>query len=185
MDSESLLSVLTEKPNSGVILKVLPPYCGVRLKNLLNPCFLQQKLGRSSCETLSRDRTAGNLLTGGVGAHVDDLALGPVDLVLVRGGQLGFHHDGILSPRLQRHDEVTGLRLVLLPFRGSPWGVHVSDHPAVGAAGVLPVKLRHVLERSGDGDERLVWRSLDLLWSSKLDLRLFVEHHEAQQVPEV
>lgn len=31
------------------------------------------------------------------------------------------------------------------------WRVHVCDHPAVGATGVLPVKLGYVLERSVEG----------------------------------
>lgn len=87
-------------------------------------------------------------LTGGVGADVDDVALGPVHLVLVGRRQLGLHHDGVLRPRLERQDEVTRFDLLLLTLGGSPGRVHICYHPAVGAAGVLPVKLGHILERS-------------------------------------
>lgn len=87
-------------------------------------------------------------LTGGVGADVDDVALGPVHLVLVGRRQLGLHHDGVPRPRLERQDEVTGFELLLVALGGSPRGVHICYHPAVGAAGVLPVKLGDIAERS-------------------------------------
>jgi len=87
-------------------------------------------------------------LTGGVGANVDDLALGSVDLVLVRGWELGFHHYGVLRPGLQRQNEMTRFNLLFVSLRGSTWRVHVSDHPAVGAAGILPIKLGYVLKGS-------------------------------------
>lgn len=87
-------------------------------------------------------------LTGGVGADVDDVALGPVHLVLVGRRQLGLHHDGVLRPRLERQDEVTRFDLLLVALGGSPRRIHICYHPAVGAAGVLPVKLGHIPERS-------------------------------------
>lgn len=46
-------------------------------------------------------------LTGGIGADVDDFALGPVDLVFVWGGELGLDHDGVLCPGLQSQDQGT------------------------------------------------------------------------------
>lgn len=101
-------------------------------------------------------------LTGRVGAQVDDLALGSVHLVLVRGGQLGFDYDGVLGPRLQRTDQVPGV-LRLLAVRGARRSIDVGDRPAVGAARVLPVKLCHVpvwtgrQRRGGGGGERS-WR---------------------------
>lgn len=103
-------------------------------------------------------------LTGGVGANVDDLALGSVDLVLVRGWELRFHHDGVLRPGLQWQDEMTRLKLLFVPLRGSTWRVHVSDHPAVGAAGVLPVKLGYVLKRSIVGKNNNSIRKKQLLY---------------------
>lgn len=71
-----------------------------------------------------------------------------MDLVLVGRRELRLHHDGVLRPRLQWQDEVTWFDLLLVTLRGSPWRVHVSYHPAVGAAGVLPVKLSYILKRS-------------------------------------
>lgn len=88
-------------------------------------------------------------LTGGVGANVDDLALGPVDLVLVGRRQLSFHHDGVLGPGLQRPDQVAGVLRLLAVVGGPRRRVHVGDPPAVGAAGVLPFELRHVPMRPG------------------------------------
>lgn len=64
--------------------------------------------------------------------------------MLVGRRELRFHHDGVLRPRLQRQDEMTRLDLLFVPARR----VDVGDHPAVGAAGVLPVKLCYVLKRS-------------------------------------
>ncbi|TNN58059.1 hypothetical protein EYF80_031731 [Liparis tanakae] len=43
---------------------------------------------------------------------------------------------------------MTRLKLLFVPLCGSSRRVHVSNHPAVGAAGVLPVKLGYVLKRS-------------------------------------
>lgn len=105
----------------------------------------------SSClapQRAERSRRAKTSLTGCVGADVDDVALGPVHLVLVRRRQLGLHHDGVLRPRLERQDEVTRFHLLLLAIAGSPRSVHICNHPAVGAAGVLPVKLSHISEGS-------------------------------------
>lgn len=82
-------------------------------------------------------------LTGRAGPDVDDLALGSVRLVLVRGGQLGFHHDGVLGPRLQRSNQVLWV-FRLLAVRGARRRVNISDGPAVRAARVLSVKLCHV-----------------------------------------
>ena len=100
-------------------------------------------------------------LTGGVGAHVDDLALGAVNLVLVGSRQLGLDHDGVLRPGLQGADQVT--RLLLLPVLGGARGrVHVRDHPAVGAASVLPVKLSHVGKGPGRNGRQREIKCLDL-----------------------
>lgn len=94
-----------------------------------------------------------NVLTGGVGAHVDDLAFGPADEVVVGGGELGFDHDGVLGPGLQRHDDET--RLVLAFALGVTLGrLHVCDRPAVRATGVLAVILRHVLIRTEQENRR-------------------------------
>ena len=79
-------------------------------------------------------------LTGGVGAHVDDGALGAAHLVVVGGRQLRLDHDGVLRPGLEREEEVARLA----GGRGALRRLHVGDHPAVGAARVLPVKLGHV-----------------------------------------
>lgn len=101
-----------------------------------------------------KEQTCGTSLTGSVGADIDDVALRPVHLVLVRRRQLGLHHDGVLRPRLERQDEVTRFDLLLLAIAGSPRRVHICDHPAVGAAGVLSVKLGHILEGSFKEDEK-------------------------------
>lgn len=82
-------------------------------------------------------------LTGRAGQDVDDLALGSVRLVLVRGGQLGFDHDGVLGPRLQRPNQVSWV-FRLLAVHGARRRLDVSDGPAVRAARVLSVKLCHV-----------------------------------------
>lgn len=92
-------------------------------------------------------------LTGCIGSNIDDLALGPVDLMLVRGWELGLHHYGVLRPGLERQDEMTWLKLFFFPLCGSARRVHISYHPAVGAAGVLPVKLGYVLKRSVVGEK--------------------------------
>lgn len=102
-------------------------------------------------------------LTGGVGADVDDLALGSVDLVLVGGRQLGLHHDGVLRPGLERQDEVARLDLARVTLGGAARRVHVGDHPAVGAAGVLAVELGHVLEGSEIEEEETSSCGLDVL----------------------
>lgn len=86
-------------------------------------------------------------LTGGVSADVDDLALGPVHLVLVGRRQLSFDHDGVLGPGLQRPDQVAGVLGLLAVVGGPGRRLHVGDPPAVGAARVLPVELGHVLVR--------------------------------------
>lgn len=107
------------------------------------------------CAPETREKqTCETSLTGSVGADVDDVALGPVHLVLVRRGQLGLHHDGVLRPWLEWQDEVTRFELLLLAVAGSPRRVHICDHPAVGAAGVLPVKLRHILEGSFEEERK-------------------------------
>lgn len=93
-------------------------------------------------------------LTGGIGADIDDLALGSVDLVLIRSWQLGLHHDGVLCPWLQWQDEMTGFHLLFVPFCGSTWRVHIGYHPAVRAAGILSIKLGYVLKRSVRMDEK-------------------------------
>ena len=90
-------------------------------------------------------------LTGSVGADVNDFALCAVDLVLVWRRKLGLHHDGVLRPGFQREDQIPWFDFVLVPFGRAMWRVHVCDHPAVGATGVLPVKLGYVLERSVEG----------------------------------
>lgn len=87
-------------------------------------------------------------LTGRVGPDIDDAALGSVHLVLVRGGQLGFDHDGVLGPRLQRSDQVPRV-ICLLAVRGARGRIDISDCPAVGAARVLSVKLCHIPVRTG------------------------------------
>lgn len=85
--------------------------------------------------------------------------------MLVRGWELSFHHDGVLRPGLQRQDEVTRLKLLFVPLCGSTWRIHISDHPAVGAAGVLPVKLSYVLKRSVvEGKTITVYKSKILLY---------------------
>lgn len=90
-------------------------------------------------------------LTGGISANVDNLALGPVDLVLVGCRQLSFDHDGVLGPGLQRPDQVTGVLRLLAIIGGPGRRLHVGDPPAVGAARVLPVELSHVRVRpAGD-----------------------------------
>lgn len=101
-------------------------------------------------EKLSKDKSSKDAgLTGGIRANVDDLALGPVDLVLVGRGQLSFDHDGVLGPGLQRPDQVTGVLRLLAVIGGPSWRVHIGDLPAVGAARVLPVELSHVPVRPG------------------------------------
>lgn len=95
-------------------------------------------------------------LTGRVGPDINDLALSPVRLVLVRGGELGFDHDGVLGPGLQRSDQVPWV-ICLLALRGARRRIDISDCPAVGAAGVLSVKLCHIpvwtgkTRRAGEG----------------------------------
>lgn len=90
-------------------------------------------------------------LTGGISANVDNLALGAVDLVLVRRRQLSFDHDGVLGPGLQRPDQVTRVLRLLAVIGGPGRSVHVGNQPAVGAARVLPVELSHVRVRpAGD-----------------------------------
>ena len=81
-----------------------------------------------------------------------------MDLVFVRGRQLGLDHDGVLSPGLQRSDQVA--RLLLLPvFGGTGWWIHVRDQPAVGAASVLSIELSHIGIGSGrKGHKRHVER---------------------------
>lgn len=148
-------------------------------------------------------------LTGRVGPDIDDAALGSVHLVLVRGGQLGFDHDGVLGPRLQRSDQVPRV-ICLLAVRGARGRINISDCPAVGAARVLSVKLCHIPVRTGTqrrGGERKRKISADkalpldsdmtikgstyieLVWinfgKKKKHLRLFIENHEAKQIPEV
>ena len=78
-------------------------------------------------------------LTGGVGAHVDDLALGAVNLVLVGSRQLGLDHDGVLRPGLQAGQQNSGVGVLVGPQ------LHVHHVPAVGAAAVLPLELCNVL----------------------------------------
>lgn len=78
-----------------------------------------------------------------------------MDLVLVRGRELGLHHDGVLCPGLQGQDEMTRFKLLFAPLCGSARRVHVSYHPAVGAAGVLPVKLSYILKRSIVGEKTI------------------------------
>lgn len=105
---------------------------------------------------LSKDKfSKASQLTGGVGANVDDLALGPVDLVLVGRRQLSFDHDGVLGPGLQWSDQVTGVLRLLSVIGGPRRRVHVGDHPAVGATRVLPFELRHVPVRPGGATQRL------------------------------
>lgn len=87
-------------------------------------------------------------LTGCVGQDVDDLALGSVHLVLVRRGQLGFDHDGVLGPRLQGSNQVLWV-FRLLAVRGARRRIDISDGPAVRAARVLSVKLCDVPVRTG------------------------------------
>lgn len=50
---------------------------------------------------------------------------------------------------------MTRFKLLFVPVCGSAWRVHVSYHPAVGAAGVLPVKLSYVLKRSVVGKKTI------------------------------
>lgn len=69
-------------------------------------------------------------LTGGIGANVDDLALGSTNLVLVRCRQLSFDHDGVLGPGLQRSDQVTGV-FCKPAVRGARWWIDVGNCPAV------------------------------------------------------
>lgn len=88
-------------------------------------------------------------LTGGIGADVDDLAFGSVNLVLVRCGQLSFDHNGVLGPGLQWSDQVPRI-LCLLAVRGTGRRVDVSDRPAIGATCVLSIELRHILVWPGE-----------------------------------
>lgn len=77
-----------------------------------------------------------------------------MDLVLVRRRQLGLDHDGVLRPGFQRKDEVARFYFVFVSFGRAMRRVHVRDHPAVGATGVLPVKLGYILERSFGRDKK-------------------------------
>lgn len=93
-------------------------------------------------------------LTGGIGADIDDLTLGSVNLVLVRRGQLSFDHNGILGPGLQLPDQVPWI-ICLLAVCGTGWRLDISNRPAVGATRVLSVKLCHIPERPGaDGNDQ-------------------------------
>ncbi len=67
--------------------------------------------------------------------------------MVVRGGELGFDHDGVLGPGLQRHDEET--RIALAFALGAAFRrLHICDRPAVRATGILPVIFSHVLIRT-------------------------------------
>lgn len=103
-------------------------------------------------------------LTGGVGANVDNLALGAVHLVLIGGWQLGPDHDGVLRPGLEGQDEVPRLNLLLAPLCGTRRRVHVRYHPTIGAAGVLSVKLSHVLKGSDVG--QTIWQTCVWIFQS-------------------
>ncbi len=67
-----------------------------------------------------------------------------MDLVFIRSGKLGFDHDGILRPWLQREDEVPGF-LLILSICGARRRVYICYDPAVRATCILTVKLSHVL----------------------------------------
>lgn len=86
-------------------------------------------------------------LTAGVGADVDDFALGSLDLLVVGDRQLRFHHDGVLRPRFQLHQETAR---VSLSVRRPRRRLHIRDHPTVRAASILPIVLRHVLIRTAE-----------------------------------
>lgn len=90
-------------------------------------------------------------LTGSVGANVNDFTLCAVDLVLVRRRELGLHHDGVLRPGFQRKDEIARFNFSFVRFRRSMWRFHICYYPAIGAAGILPVKFGYILEGSFEG----------------------------------
>lgn len=98
-------------------------------------------------------------LTGGIGADIDDLTLGSVNLVLVRCGQLSFDHNSVLGPGLQWPDQVARI-ICLLALCGTGWRVDISNRPAVGATRVLSVKLCHILEwpkADGNDQKEMQW----------------------------
>lgn len=98
-------------------------------------------------------------LTGGIGADIDDLTLGSVNLVLVRCGQLSFDHNGILGPGLQLPNQVPRI-ISLLAVCGTGRWVDISNRPAVGATCVLSVKLCHIPEwpgADGNNQKQMQW----------------------------
>ena len=98
-------------------------------------------------------------LTGGVGADVNDLALGSVNLMLIRCRQLSFNHYGVLGPGLHRSDQVPRV-LHLLAFGGTGRSLDIGNRPAVRATRVLAIKLGHVPIRPGADGKNVVRRQL-------------------------
>lgn len=86
--------------------------------------------GKSRMETVNLYGCISASLTGGVCSDVNDLAFRSVDLMLVRRGELGFDHDGVLRPRFQRSDQVPRLFWFFAGSRARR-GVNVCNHPAV------------------------------------------------------
>lgn len=79
-----------------------------------------------------------------------------MDLVLVRRRELGLHHDGVLRPGFQRKDEIARFTFKFVPFRRSMWRIHICYYPAIGAAGILPVKFGYILVGSFEGIKKKV-----------------------------